>query len=141
MSGIFLDALALDVERVHRINHTLSLLPPHVREQTPLRPLTMLVISPSERLDDIAARHVRSLPRPIRALLGSLGVSSSDARGAALTSYLLFEAPYTNELMALGQKDALARRDDVIRFFGWQKADDPDEVRNPVPIDASTTRP
>ncbi|MDB5860902.1 MAG: hypothetical protein JWQ76_4591 [Ramlibacter sp.] len=124
MSGIFLDALALDVERVHRINHTLSLLPPQVRAQTPLRPLTLLVIAPSQRLDDIAARHVRSLPRPIRALLRALGVSNSDARGAALTSYLLFEAPYTNELIALGEKDALARRDDVIRFFGWQKASD-----------------
>jgi NTE family protein len=126
MSGIFLDALALDVERVHRINHTLSLLPPHVRQQTPLRPVTLLSIAPSERLDDIAARHVRSLPGPIRALLRALGVSNSDARGAALTSYLLFEAPYTNELIALGEKDAFARRKDVIRFFGWQQASDPD---------------
>ena len=38
---------------------------------------------------------------------------------AALASYLLFEAPYTRALMALGEADALARRDEVVAFFGW----------------------
>jgi NTE family protein len=42
-----------------------------------------------------------------------------DARGAALASYLLFEAPYTRALVALGVADTLARRDEVLAFFGW----------------------
>jgi NTE family protein len=121
MSSIFLDALALDVERVQRINHTLSLLPPQVRVQTPLRPVELLVIAPSQRLDDIAARHIRSLPRPVRALLRAIGVSRTDSRGAALASYLLFEASYTNELIALGEADTHVRRDEVMRFFGWRE--------------------
>ncbi|MFM8767258.1 MAG: patatin-like phospholipase family protein, partial [Rubrivivax sp.] len=41
------------------------------------------------------------------------------AQGATLASYLLFEAEYTRELMALGEADALALRDEVIGFFGW----------------------
>ena len=122
LSNIFLDALAVDVERLQRINTTLALLPPEARATTSLKPLDVLVIAPSERLDDIAARHLKSLPLPIRALLGALGVSGKgdDARGAALASYLLFEAPYTRELIALGVRDTLAQRQAVLAFFGWR---------------------
>ena len=88
----------------------------------------MLVISPSERLDDIAARHLTSLPLPIRALLGGLGVSGQgdDARGAALASYLLFEAPYTRELIALGVKDTMARVDEVRTLLRLERSEDAD---------------
>jgi len=122
LSNIFLDALAVDVERLQRINSTLSLLPPEARARTALRPIEVLVIAPSKRLDDIAAKHLGSLPAPVRALLRGVGVSGrgDDARGAALASYLLFEAPYTRELMALGRADTFARRDEVMSFFGWQ---------------------
>jgi NTE family protein len=121
MSSIFLDALALDVERLQRINRTLALLPEEVRQATPLRPVQALVIAPSQRLDEIAARHQHALPPPVRALLRGAGVSGQgrEARGAALSSYLLFEAPFTRELMALGEADTEARRDEVLAFFGW----------------------
>jgi NTE family protein len=121
LSNIFLDALAVDVERLQRINSTLALLTPEARAATSLKPLEVLVIAPSQRLDDIAAKHLGSLPIPIRAMLRGLGVQGKgdDARGAALASYLLFEAPYTRELMALGEHDTEARREDVRRFFGW----------------------
>jgi NTE family protein len=121
MSSIFLDALAVDVERLKRINRTLALLPDSALADTPLRPLEALVISPSQRLDDIAARHLGALPPAVRALLRGVGVGGQgeQARGSALASYLLFEAPYTQELMALGEADTDARRDEVLRFFGW----------------------
>ena len=121
MSSIFLDALAVDIERMRRINRTLALLPESALADTPLRPLETLVISPTQRLDDIAARHLGALPVPVRALLRGVGVGGegASARGSALASYLLFEAPFTRELMALGEADTLARRDEVLRFFGW----------------------
>ena len=121
MASIFLDALAVDIERMRRINRTLALLPESALADTPLRPLEALVISPTERLDDIAARHLGALPAPMRALLRGVGVGGRgrEARGSALASYLLFEAPYTRELMALGEADTDARRDEVLRFFGW----------------------
>ena len=62
MANIFLDALAVDIERMQRINRTLALLPDGVRQDTPLRPMESLVISPSQRLDDVAARHLGNLP-------------------------------------------------------------------------------
>ena len=60
-------------------------------------------------------------------MLGGLGVSGKgdDARGAALASYLLFEAPYTRELIALGVKDTMARVDEVRTFFDWSEARTP----------------
>lgn len=121
MSSIFLDALSVDVERMERINRTLALLPPPLLADTPLRPVDALVIAPSERIDDIAARHQHHLPAPVRTLLRGVGVSGQggQARGAVLASYLLFEAPFTRALMALGESDAWSRRDEVARFFGW----------------------
>jgi NTE family protein len=121
LSNIFLDALAVDFERLQRINRTLQLLPAEAREKSALRPIDVLLIAPSQRLDDIAARHLDALPLTIRTLLRGVGVSGqgSEARGAALASYLLFEADFTRELMALGVSDTMARRAEVARFFGW----------------------
>jgi NTE family protein len=115
LSSIFLDSLAVDIERLNRINQTLSMLPPEALAHTPLRRVALLVIAPSERLDAIAARHTRDLPAPVRTLLA--GIGATEARGAALASYLLFEAGYTRELMALGRRDTYARRGDVLAFF------------------------
>ena len=60
-------------------------------------------------------------PRLLAGMLRGVGVEGrgDDARGAALASYLLFEAPYTRELMALGVADTMNRRADVVSFFGW----------------------
>lgn len=121
LSNIFLDALAVDVERVRRINHTLSLIPAGLRDQSALRPVDLLVIAPSQRLDAIAAEHIDKLPPAVRGLLGGIGVSSKarDVKGAAFASYLLFEPEYIHALIALGRADTLAQRAQVVRFFGW----------------------
>ena len=135
LSTIFLDALAVDVERMRRINKTLALLPESALANTALRPIEVLVIAPTQRLDDLAAQHQGALPLPVRTLLRGVGVTGEGkgARGGALASYLLFEAPYTRALMALGEADALARREEVLAFFGWNR-----QAAAPLDIELNT---
>ncbi len=133
LSNIFLDALAVDVERARRINQTLTLIPDEVRHASSLRPIELLVIAPSQRLDMVAARHINSLPRAVRTMLGGVGVTSrpEDVKGAALASYLLFESGYTNELMSLGYADTWKQMEEVRRFFGWTAPMQPDQTLPP----------
>jgi len=117
LSSIFLDSMSVDLERMNRINNTLALIPETVRRDTgmALRPIEVLTIAPSQRLDQLAARHARALPWPVRVMLR--GIGAMNPNGGALTSYLLFEQPYTRALIDLGYADTVARRDEVLQFL------------------------
>ena len=121
LSSIFLDSLAVDVERMQRINQTLELIPEEKRQATHLRPVQLLLIAPSQRLDAIAEKHADALPNTVKSLLRTLGANPSMGlgQGNALVSYLLFESAYTQELIALGEADAQAQEQEIYKFFGW----------------------
>jgi NTE family protein len=118
LNSIFLDSLAVDLERLERINRTVSCSSPEALKKMglTLHHVDVLVITPSEPLDVIAVRHLRSLPRTIRFLLRSVGAMRRG--GANLASYLLFEEGYCNELIDLGYRDTVSRRDEVAAFLG-----------------------
>ena len=116
LSSIFLDSLAVDIERMQRINKTLAAMPQNgPPSEIPLRPINTLIIAPSERLDRIAAQHARSLPWAVKALLS--GIGAMNRGGGALTSYLLFEKSYTRALIDLGYADTMARDTEVGDFL------------------------
>lgn len=119
LSSIFLDALPVDIERLQRINQTLRLIPADKREDAKLRPIDLLLITPSQRLDTLAAQHVDALPQTVKSLLRTLGAAPAQpGQSQTLVSYLLFESVYTQTLMALGEADALAQKAEIHRFFG-----------------------
>jgi NTE family protein len=83
------------------------------------------VICALQRLDEIAARHVRALPAPVRPCSAPwvFHRPASRLQNAALASYLLFEASYTQELMAWAAPTPGSQSRRGHRFFGWTPAD------------------
>lgn len=117
MASVFHDTLQADVEQATRVSETLKRLPPSVAAVLPYRPVRVLAMQPSQSLDALALQHVNCIPKPTRAALGGL---LSEAGGASLASYLLFEPDFVNALIALGQRDAYSRAAELLAFFAPQ---------------------
>lgn len=118
LNAIFMDTLEADIERVKRINKTVSLGFENKKVQVGesyLRPLELLVIEPSQDLSELASEHYPKLPFMFRHLLK--GIGASQERGQDLLSYLSFDGSYTKPLVELGRKDAFARREEIENFF------------------------
>jgi len=129
LDSVFLDALEMDLERLERINNTVSSIKEHLSDGhgATLRRIETLVLSPSEDISAIATRHAEALPKSLRILMRCLGGKGSG--GSNLLSYLLFEKPFVRELIALGRRDAQARIEEILRFLGYES----------MPIRASAT--
>jgi len=117
LNSTFIDSLEDDIELLQRLNHLSHLLPAHLdAHRLGLAPIDVLVVAPSQPLDEIAARHRRELPAALRLFLRGPGATRTS--GAGVLSYLLFEASYCSELIELGRRDALAKRPELERFLG-----------------------
>ncbi|NVZ99740.1 patatin-like phospholipase family protein [Pseudomonas gingeri] len=119
LNSTFIDSLESDIELLQRLNQFSQLLPPQPRSLG-LAPVDVLVIAPSQPIDEIAARHRHELPPALRLFLRGPGATKTS--GAGVLSYLLFEAGYCSELIELGRRDAMAKRDELCRFLGLPQA-------------------
>lgn len=121
LASVFYDALPAEIDQIDRINAALELLRREVPEEFPFKPIQVVAMSPSEPIEEIALRHVKSMPRRVRSFLKTFG--ATEATGMALASYLLFEPRFTAELIEMGQRDALGRAAELRELFS------PDEAR------------
>lgn len=116
MASVFHDTLQADVEQAQRVTRTLQQLPREVAAVLPYRSVEVLAIQPTQSLDAIAQAHSRELPGSVRRALGGLGALKGG--GGALASYLLFEPGFVQRLVALGEQDAFARKQELLAFMG-----------------------
>ncbi|MGK5085267.1 patatin-like phospholipase family protein [Bdellovibrionota bacterium FG-1] len=116
LNALFMDALDSDLERMMRINQTLSLLTDEDRREHPekLRRIPVLAIRPSQDLGRLAVDEFRRFSWVLRHFLRGLG--ASEHHGSDLLSYLAFEKSYTSRLLQLGFKDVMAEK---ARVLAW----------------------
>jgi NTE family protein len=117
LNSIFLDSLAVDIERLERINRTVKLIPPErvADSSTQLRPVKVLFITPSQPIERIAARFLHELPATVRFILKPTGALNRS--GSNLASYLLFEQSFCRALIDLGYQDTISREGEIKDFF------------------------
>jgi NTE family protein len=111
---LFNDNLEADQERMLRINNTISLIPKAQRDNTQLRVIDSILLSPSQDLRTIAKSYASDLPCAVRMLLRSAGAWGGDGR---LESYLLFEPGYVGDLIDLGYSDTMGQAKMIKAFF------------------------
>src|SRR5205814_9412874 len=115
LNSIFLDSLAVDIERLERINRTVRLVPPERLTDSGLRAVKVIYITPSQPLERIAARFLHDLPGTVRCILRPIGALSR--AGSNLASYLLFEESFCRALIDLGYEDTVSREAEVRALF------------------------
>jgi NTE family protein len=119
--NLFMDSLDADIERMRRINHTIT----ETRDKrvefmdTALRQIEYLMISPSRDVRDIVEHYVANFPLSVRVLL--MGVGALAREGRPLMSYLMFDAAYCRALIELGYQDAMAARDQILHLLGYDR--------------------
>ncbi|MCB1644210.1 MAG: patatin-like phospholipase family protein [Pseudomonadales bacterium] len=116
LNSSFIDAMDEDLEMLERFNLISRYLSSDQINAVNLKPVEVMTIMPSVRFDEIAARHIASLPRSMRTFFRTIGATATGG-GASLASYLLFEAGFCNELIEAGYNDTIERQEEIVRFL------------------------
>lgn len=113
MNSVFLDLLDNDAMELERINALVERVPP--AERGALRPIKLLVLRPSVDLGKLASEFEPDLPRAFRFLTRGLG--TQEIQSPDFLSFILFQHEYLCTLMDLGERDGMARADEIDAFI------------------------
>ena len=117
LEASFLDGLYSDIERLNRINQIIKNSGDRAitTNNKTMKYVDYLIISPSEDLNEIAQKHYHNMPLSIRLLLKGLGLLKDSQ--SELLSFLLFESVYTSELIDLGYRDGIGKKQEIADFM------------------------
>ena len=140
LNALLLDHVQTDVDILQRVNRLIEDVErccgPELfskvnalverRGDPPYRPITTLLVRPSDDIGRMAAAYLRSAVSRenggvARRLLSLLDVG--EATESDLASYLLLDGPFARRLINLGRADAEARRHEIEEFFASAEAD------------------
>lgn len=116
-NGLFLDSLDADIDRLQRVNRTLSVMTEDRIQQLPdrLRKIPILNLRPSEDLAGLSMIGDSKLPAAMNYFLRGIGVAGN--KGVDLLSFLSFEPKYLRSLLELGYEDTVRIKNEVQDFF------------------------
>jgi NTE family protein len=116
LNALFMDSLDSDVERLETLNRILeshqNFQENYIRKH---EVIPVLVIRPSVDLASFAQDLINDLKWIYKHMLKALGTQGE--HGSDLLSYLAFDSKYTTRLIELGRIDALAKRDEFLRWL------------------------
>ena len=108
-NAVFLDQLDQDVLQMNRINALLQRIP--AEHRLGLREIGTAVVRPSQDIGKMANAHERKLPRTFRYFMRRFG--SRETSDQDFISTVMFQRDYISELLALGERDAVAQMDRI----------------------------
>ena len=111
VNAIFLDVIDEDSIRLQHSNEFLRELPPEQRHG--YRVVDFAIVRPSEDLGKLAAEYEPRLPRTFRFLTRGLGTRETSE--ADFLSLLMFVPEYLQRIIAIGERDAEAKIDEIRR--------------------------
>ena len=112
MNSAFVDILEYDLDSLRHMNDLIPVLNRRARRQIgyAVHEVEPLEISPSRELNQLVQEHYAELPKALSSYIKPVGAGT-------LLSLVLFEQGFCSALHQLGYDDAMAKAEDIRRFF------------------------